>query len=100
MDQEIKKEFEDLAKIIKTSFEDLEGKIVTKADFESGMAQLENRLTGIQSELEAIRLKLEVLEKRAKEDTGVLVKDVLELRDRLGTLEKQVKQLQISHGKI
>ena len=51
----------------------------------------------IHSELEAIKKRLDILEKRTIEDADVAVRDVLELRRRVEYLEKQVKQLQIAH---
>jgi len=104
MDQEIKKEFEDLTKIVKSGFDAMDkkfGEVEVRLDrMDQRFDSFETRLAEIQSELETVRLKLEALERRVREDADALVKDVLELRERLNILERQVKQMQMSLGKV
>ena len=112
MDQEIKKEFDDLAVIIKDSFGEMENKVAARFDdLESRMAtkddlkNLETRMDEkfgslgseifqIQQELKDIKKSIEALAKRTLEDANVLAKDVLELRRRVDFLEKQIQKFQ------
>jgi len=107
MDQEIKKEFEELAKIVKGGFDEvdskfvtLEEKMATKEDLEEMEDRLNSKIAAIQNELSEIRFELEALKKRVTEDTDAVIKDVIKLKERLDALEEQVKQIRTAVGKI
>ncbi len=90
----------ELGKVIEYNVTPVLEQMATKEDLKEMEVLLNVKIAEIQIELEAIGSKLEILEKRVKEDTDAVVKDVLELRRRLSALEEQVKQLRISTGKV
>ena len=74
---------------------------VTKDEFNEFKNEVNGRFDTLESELRSIRIeltdiksRLDQLEKRTKEDSDAHASDVLELRQRVQILERQVKQLQ------
>ena len=80
--------------VTKHEFNETIAKMVSKEDFNEFRTEIRGELRLIHNELEEIKKRLDILEKRTIEDADVAVKDVLELRRRVEYLEKQVKQLQ------
>ena len=77
----------------------------TKDDFrilEKRIDALDNKLTielrAIHNDLDEIKVRLTKLEKRTLEDADAAAKDVLELRNRVEMLEKQVRKLQTANS--
>lgn len=75
-----------------------------KTDVNKHFGRVEQRLENIESELRSINMeladiksRLDHLEKRTKEDSDAHASDILELRQRVQMLERQVKQLQPAH---
>lgn len=61
---------------------------------DEGFASIHGLLRGMQQELDDIKIQLARLEKAVIEDIDVYGKDILDLRQRVEHLEKQLKQLQ------
>lgn len=72
--------------------------MATKADIESLETKMDAGFRMISEELEEIKARLTKLEKRTLEDADAAAKDVLELRQRVEALEKQVRTLQTAHS--
>jgi len=106
MDQEIKKEFEGLAKIIKEGFDQTATKaeleqMATKDDLkrvEDRLDSIDSNIAKIQSDLEDIRQKLDNISLRTKDDDDAVVKDIFALRRRVDALETQIKQMKLNQG--
>ncbi len=58
-----------------------------------GFAEVGIKLDFIQTDIAALRKDLEALAKRTKEDDNAFTKEILKLKNRLDTLEKQVQVL-------
>ncbi len=69
-----------------------------RSEMATGFEELRTEMTAgfrmIREELDDIKNRLEKLEKRTLEDADASARDVLELRQRVDMLEKQVRQLQ------
>ncbi|MBI4992803.1 MAG: hypothetical protein HZC26_01525 [Candidatus Magasanikbacteria bacterium] len=81
--------------VTKDEFEEFKGEVNKKFDEVNGRFDtLESELRSICIELKDIKFRLAQLEKRTKEDSDAHASDILELRQRVQMLERQVKQLQ------
>lgn len=74
--------------------------VATKADLlaldkriTDGFAEVGIKLDFIQADIATLRKDLEALVKRTKEDNNAFTKEILKLKSRLDTLEKQVQVL-------
>jgi chromosome segregation ATPase len=91
----------ELGKVIEENITPTLEQMATKEDLrrvEDRLDSIDSKIAKIQSDLEDIKRDLERLEKRTKEDADVAAKDILELRQRVESLEEKIKQLQLSHG--
>lgn len=63
-----------------------------------GFAEQAIRLDFMQGEIAALRKDIELLAKRTKEDDNALAKELLKLKNRIDSLEHQVKILKKQHA--
>ena len=82
--------------VTKDDLRALEKKIDRKIDALDNKFTIE--LRSIHNDLGEIKMRLTKLEKRTIEDADAAAKDVLELRNRVDMLEKQVRQLQSANS--
>lgn len=82
--------------VTKQEFNETMKGFTTKQDFDEFRTEITGELRMIRNELEEIKKRLNILEKRTIEDADAAAKDVVELRRRVENLEKQIKQLQAS----
>lgn len=111
MDKETKNEFENLARMIQTGFDETAKKIevdkrfelVDKrfddieaqiADVKEEIRQMRMEIKQIWNKLEEIEQKLERISQTSKEDVDAIASDILDLRQRIGFLENQIKEMQ------
>lgn len=71
---------------VKADVGTLKENMATKAD----IARLDNRLAEMQLELERIRVKLDEVESRLKDDTDAFAQDILQLKSRVKVLEQRL----------
>ena len=79
--------------------EDLD-RFATKEDLRNMETRFCARFSAIENELADIRLELEKLSKRVKEDTDALASDVVKMRQKLNVLEKEVNMLKLQLEKV
>lgn len=98
MDQETKKEFEDLTQIIAESFNQIEEKMATKEDLkilenkmDEGFSSLRSELREIKDQVAGLEERLSRLFKTETEDVSAFYKDVEEIKARLLKLEQQMQ---------
>ncbi|MBI4692005.1 MAG: hypothetical protein HY773_00970 [Candidatus Terrybacteria bacterium] len=111
MDKETKNEFENLARMIQIGFDETAKKVDVDKRFEQvdkRFDKIEAELTDIKGEiyqmraeikqiwnkLEEIEQKLERISQTSKEDVDAIASDVLDLKQRIGFLENQIKEIQ------
>ncbi|MBL8031317.1 MAG: hypothetical protein JNK33_03275 [Candidatus Doudnabacteria bacterium] len=73
--------------VLQQRLETLDGKV------SSGFAEQSIKLDFIQTDIATLRKDLEALAKRTKEDDNSFTKEILKLKNRLDTLERQVQVL-------
>ena len=61
---------------------------------ETVTSEILSELRYIKNEIKDIKIRLDKLEKRTLEDADAAAHDIIQLRDRVETLENQVRQLQ------
>ena len=61
---------------------------------ESRINSIESKLIFISEEIQQIRIRLDSLENRTKEDDEAIVKDIFELRQRVQFLEEKIQRLE------
>ena len=105
MDQETKKEFEELTLIIRDSFGELESQMATKADLQetndnlkmlnakvdAGFASLHAELAEIKIKIRDLDDRMEKLFKTETEDVSAFYRDFTELKRRVEKIEKFVQ---------
>lgn len=74
--------------------ESMEGRFDNKLDLLRN--DLIQEIRSVRQEVELLRRDVERLEKRITEDSDVFAADIIQLKDRVVWLEKQVKQLKLA----
>lgn len=107
--QEVKQNTADILEIVNfiqenaASKEDLKelatGTAVEKIDkdMDTSFTDIKIQLQAMDIELEDIKRRLDSIELRTKDDDDVIVKDVIQLRERVNKIEKNLRQLQSAH---
>ncbi|OGH72284.1 MAG: hypothetical protein A2921_00245 [Candidatus Magasanikbacteria bacterium RIFCSPLOWO2_01_FULL_43_20b] len=98
------KTLQEILETVNSTFETvnfIKDNAVTKDEFNEFKEEVNGRFDNLESELRSIRIELidinrclDQLEKRTKEDSDAHASDILELRQRVQMLERQVGQLQ------
>ncbi|OGH74437.1 MAG: hypothetical protein A3G00_00710 [Candidatus Magasanikbacteria bacterium RIFCSPLOWO2_12_FULL_43_12] len=98
------KTLQEILETVNSTFETvnfIKDNAVTKDEFNEFKEEVNGRFDNLESELRSIRIelidinrRLDQLEKRTKEDSDAHASDILELRQRVQMLERQVGQLQ------
>lgn len=93
----VKNGFDELGNVIKVGFEQVDKRFeqIDKRfeDVYSRLDSIDAKLIFIQKEIEDIKEGLDGLEKRTIEDSNVFGGDIIELKKRIGLLEKKVDGL-------
>ncbi|MEK7189427.1 MAG: hypothetical protein AAB666_00400 [Patescibacteria group bacterium] len=116
MDQEIKNEFEELARMVAEGFQSIEERMATKDDLknfatkddlknfatkddlkilekmmEDGFSSLRSELSTIRKDLVRLEEKIDQLAKTETEDVSAAYTDIADLRKRVEKLERQLQ---------
>lgn len=107
MDQEIKNEFEELARMVAEGFQSIEERMTTKEDLknfatkddlkilekmmEDGFSSLRSELLTIRKDLVRLEEKIDQLAKIETKDVSAAYTDIADLRKRVEKLERQLQ---------
>lgn len=95
MDHETKEQFVHMNKQMNERFDAMDERFDGLVKYmEAGFRDIKMELSMIRRDLEEVKERLAVLEKRLFDNETIMAKDVLELRGRITRLEAQVRELQ------